>query len=320
MVLSKAPVSASRALLQHHLRQVALASATLLAGVVIGACGGSSGSADSAAHLLSQTFAANVAKIHSGNLTLTIRADLDGIKRLGGRPLSLALSGPFTDRYGAAPAFDFGAAVTEDGSTLPVSVLSTGKTVYLEFAGTYYALPPSVRSTLAKLVRPSGESVGSANLLTKLGINPVSWLTTPKLVGTTMVSGVETDHLTAQVDVVQLLRDVAKLVTRGSAITGLASLGDALTPTNLGQIASTVTSARVNVYSGASDHILREFSTALTFTIPAAGQRSLDGLSGGSLDLDATITNLNARETITTPSSSEPFSDLLGQSGGLSSF
>ena len=306
-------------MLQHHLRQVALAFGTGLAGAAIAACGGSSGTAVSATHLLSQTFTANLSKIHSGELALTVRADLDGVKSLGGKPVSLQLSGPFTEHTGSATAFDFSATVTEAGSTLPVAVLSTGMAVYVEFGGTYYALPSSVESSLAKAVQSSSATSGSSSLLTKLGINPLAWLIRPKLVGTTMVSGDETDHLTARLDVAQLLGEVAKLMSRSSAIAGSSSVAKALTPANLDQIASTVNSARVGVYSGASDHILREFSAAVTFTIPTAAQRSLGGLTGGSFDLDATIANLNAQETIAPPSSSEPFRDLLGGSGGVPS-
>jgi len=319
MVLSNAPVSAGRTLLQHHLRQVALAFGTLLAGAAIAACGGSSPTAVSATHLLSQTFSANLGKIQSGELALTVRADLDGVRRLGGKPLSLQLSGPFTEHAGSVTAFDFSATVTEAGSTLPVAVLSTGKAFYIEFGGTYYALPSRLESSLAKVVRSSSGTGGFSTLLTKLGINPLSWLTAPKLVGTTIVSGVETDHLTARLDVAQLLGEVAKLMSASGVISGSSSLARALTPANLDQIASSVNSARVGVYSGADDHILREFSATLTFTIPTAAQRSLGGLTGGSFELDATIANLNTPETIIPPSSSEPFRDLLGASGGVPS-
>jgi hypothetical protein len=307
MVLSNAPVSAGRTLLQHHLRQVALAFGTALAGVVIAACGGSSSSSLSVTHLLSQTLAANVGKIHSGELALTIRADLDGVELLGGKPVELQLSGPFTEPAGSATAFDFSATVSEAGSTLPVAVLSTGRAVYVEFGGTYYVLPSSVESSLAKAVQSQSATGGSSGLLANLGIDPLSWLTSPKLAGTT------------QIEVPRLLGDVAKVMSRSSAVAGSPSLAKELTPANLHEIASAVTSAHVGIYSGTSDHILREFSAALTFTIPAAAQGSLGGLTGGSLDVTATIANLNAQETITPPSSSEPFRDLLGGSGGVPS-
>jgi len=313
MVLSAPPVSASRALLQRHLRRVALVSATVLAAVGIAACGGSSSNATAvnSTRLLAQTFGANFAKIHSGDLSLSISADLKGLKSLHGQPISLQLSGPFTDSAGTGTAFNFGATVTLAGTTLPVGVLSTGKALYVEVAGSYYTLPASIESSLTKTAQAGGASPSSSNILTKLGISPASWLTNPQVVGTKMVGGVDTDQLTAKLDVSQLLSDSAKLATHIAGVAG-PSLSKELSPSNLTQLDSTVDSARVDIYSGVSDHVLREFSTAITFTVPPAGQSALDGLTGGSLSLDLTITNLNAQETIAPPSSSQPFSDLLG--------
>jgi hypothetical protein len=319
MVLSSVPVSASGALLQRHLRRASLATAGVVASLGIAACGGSSNAPAGAAHLLSQTFTANVARIHSGDLALTVNADLKGLKSLGGEPVALQLSGPFSESAGAATAFDFDATITFEGQTIPVGVLSTGKALYLDFAGTYYALPASVDAALAKTVQsPSSTGGASSNLLSSLGINPLSWLTNPKIVGSATVGGVATQHLTAQVDVRQLLGDVAKLATHTSGLTGRDAARE-LSSTNLEQVASAITSARVDIYSGTNDHILREFQAAIAFTIPPADQASLDGLTGGSLSLDVTITNLNAAESITAPSSSEPFSDLTGGGSGLPS-
>jgi hypothetical protein len=320
MVLSGLSVSACRALLQRHLRRVALATATGITAAGLAACGSSTPSNTSvnATHLLSQTFGANFAEIHSGDLALTISADLRGLKSLHGQPVSLQLSGPFTEHAGTATAFDFAATVTVDGTTLPVGLLSTGNAIYLEVVGTYYKLPPSIGSSLTRSVASTGTTASSLSLLTKLGIDPRSWLTNPAIVGTKTVGGVVTDHLTAKLDVTRLLSDFAKLAGEIPGVSG-SSLAGALSPSNLGQLASAVTSARVDVYSGAGDHVLREFATAISFTVPPVAQKPLEGITGGSLDLDLTITNLNAPETITAPSSSEPFSDLLGGTGGLGS-
>jgi hypothetical protein len=309
------PVSATRALLQRRLRRVVLAAAAVVVASAVAACGGSGNSGADAAHVLSQTFSANVAKIHSGELSLTLHANLNGLKSVGGKPVSIQLAGPFDEPAGGTPSFALSATVTFDGQTLPIGVTSTGKALYLEFAGTYYALPASVDSGLAKAV-PSG-ATGSSNTLSSLGINPLTWLTNPKILGTTTVGGVSTDHLTAQVDVAQLLSDVAKLASHSSGLAG-KSVSKQLSAANLSQFASAIQSAHVDIYSGASDHILREFRAAVSFAIPPADKSAVDGLTGGSLTVDVTITDLNAPETITPPASSEPFSDLVG-GGGLPS-
>jgi hypothetical protein len=318
MVLSDVPVSASRAPLQRHLRRASLVAVGVLAGAVIAACGGGgSSSSSTAGQLLSQTFSANISKIHSGDLALTIDAQLKGLTTLHGQPVELQLSGPFSESAGHGTEFDFSATATVEGSTIPLAVLSTGTALYLEFGGTYYSLPASVNSALGKSAQSQGSSSGSANVLSRLGIDPLSWLTSPKIVGTTMVGGVSAEHLTAQVDVSKLLSDVGKIASHASGIAGQQAASE-LSNANLQQVASAINSAQVDIYSGASDHILREFRLAVAFTFPGADQKTLSGLTGGSLTIDTTISNLNAAETIKPPSSSQPFSDLLG-SGGLGS-
>ena len=278
----------------------------------VAACGGSGASPPDAAKLLSQTFGTNLDKIHSGNLSLSLDADLKGISTLGGKPLSLQLSGPFTDSAG--PAFDFNATVTVSGNTIPIGIISSGKALYLELAGTDYSMPASVNSALQRETATSSGG-GPSNVLSKLGIDPSSWLTDPKVVGSATVGGVSTEHLTAQVDVAQFMSDALKVVSSNANLAG-GSTGE-LGSINPTAVASAVKSAQVDIYSGASDSILREFRLAVSFVVPQGFQSKLGGLTGGSLDLDATITNLNAPETIKAPSSAKPFSSLLGGGGSL---
>jgi hypothetical protein len=313
MVLSGATVSAGRALLQPLLRRVALIA---IVAAALAGCGGSSSNLPSASRLLSQTFGANLAKIHSGQLSLALKADLKGLATFAGKPIVLQLSGPFDVSSAAGAAFDFRATLTLAGTSLPLGLLSTGKALYLEVAGTYYSLPASVESSLG--ATGSSGAAGSSNLLGRLGIDPLSWVANPQVLGTTTVAGVTTYHLTGQLAVSQLLGDLAKLARHASAVAG-SSITKQLTPANLTQLASTIESARVDVYSGTADRILRELHVAIRFSIPPAGRSSLGGLSGGSIDLDVTISDLNASEKITAPASSEPFKDLLGGSGGLGS-
>ncbi len=288
----------------------------VLTAAVVAACGGSS-SSDATAHvLLAQTFGTNAAKVDSGDLALTIDADLKGFKTFHGQPVELQLSGPFSENAGQGTAFDFSATATVEGQTVPLAVLSTGTALYLEFGGTYYALPASIDSALAKSAQSQGATGDSSDMLSQLGIDPRSWLTDPKIVGTTQVGGVATQHLTAQIDVSRLLADVGKIAGHLSGATGRKA-ASMLSSANLQQVASDINSAQVDIYTGVSDHILREFRLAVAFTIPGAEQSALDGLTGGSLTIDATLTNLGATETITPPSSSQPLSNLLG-GGGLS--
>jgi hypothetical protein len=317
MVLSPLTVRAScNHPLQRRLQRFCLAALIVSLLVGLAACGGSGSSTASTAApqtLLSQTFGAGLGKIRSGILSLTIDADLKGLRAVGGKPLSLQLSGPFIESPGAATEFDFAATVSVRGATLPVGLIAAGKSFYVEFGGSDYSVGSSVLSSMEPR---STSSASSADLLACFGIDPLDWLASPQSVGNATVGGVSTTEIKAQIDVGALVTDFAKLAGQLPAGEG-RQITKALSASNESAIASAVNSADADIYTGTHDHILREARIALTFTIPAAGQSLLDGVTGGSFTLAATITDLNAPETITAPKHSQPISDLLGHGGLL---
>jgi hypothetical protein len=332
MVVSIATVRAScQAVLQRGVQRrrgvqrAGVVGAVVAAVLGIAACGGSSAPASSPTKLLSQTFTTGVSKIHSGVLSLTLDADLKGLKALGGKPISVVASGPFTEGGGSI-AFDFSATVTAGSTTIPLGILATGQKLYIEFGGTYYALPAgSLGSGATPLPASTGasgvaESVptttgpsGAAGLLSRLDIEPLSWLTTPKIVGSATVGGVATEHLSAQVDIAKLVTDIGTLAKS----VGGSKASSILSGANLSELASAVSSAQLDLYTGTSDHILREVRFALSFTVPPAAQSALDGVTAGSFTSDAQISDLNSPETVTAPKSSQPFSGLLSGAGRL---
>lgn len=291
------------------MQRASLLVIALLAALVIAACGGSSTKATGPATLLSQTLGPGLGEIHSGDLSLTIDADLRGLKALGGQPISLVASGPFSSR-----GFDLSATVTLKGSTVPVGILSTGKAIYIEFAGTYYALPAGAAGARLKSALPTSGASGAAGLLSSLGIDPLSWLEDAKIVGSSPVGGVATQHLTAQVDIAKALGDAATLARR----LGGKEASSVFSGADLSELVSAINSAKLDLYAGTRDHILRELRFAISFTVPPAAQSALDGVTAGSFTIDAQISNLNAPEAaITAPKSPQPLSGLLSGVSGL---
>jgi hypothetical protein len=142
-------------------------------------------------------------------------------------------------------------------------------------------------------------------VLAALGIDPKTWLTNPHIVGTTSVGGVTTEHLTAQINVANVLGDVSKLV----ASTGSTGAGGATSV--LPMIESAITSAQVDIYTGVADHIVRKFDLAIAFTVPQIAAGVLGSLTGGSLNVDVTLTELGQSETITAPANPQPSSKLI---------
>ena len=115
-----------------------------------------------------------------------------------------------------------------------------------------------------------------------------------------------TEHLQAQINVDNVLNDVAKMIG------GAAGSGGASTSTSvLALVQSAITKAQVDVYTGVADHVVREFDLDIAFTVPPIAAGALDGLTGGSLTLDATLTGLNQPQTITAPADPQPSSKLL---------
>jgi hypothetical protein len=309
MVLSAPIVGASCSVLQRRLqsgsRRAGIGATFACAAIALAACGGSSQPSGNPAKLLAQTLSAS-SSIHSGVLSITADVSLDGVSSLHG-PITLQASGPFTSANGK-PAFDLSMTATVSGQTIPLGVLSTGKGLYLQFAGTYYSLPAATASA-------SVGASGAAGLVKSLGIKPTTLLTNTKLLGTPTVDGVKTDHLSTQINVNALVALLEKVLKREKGVSGVAA--STLNASTLNQLSSAITTATVDLYPGTSDHIARRVAVAFAFTVPTGAASSTGGLTGGSFKFTADITNLNATETIKAPASSQPFSALLGGSGGL---
>jgi hypothetical protein len=104
-------------------------------------------------------------------------------------------------------------------------------------------------------------------------------------------------------------------VTSSRARGGAAGLGVAggsiSASTLLPLLEQAITSARVDIYTGTSDHIVRELDLSIDFSVPALASGLLGGLTGGSLDVVATLTAVNVPQTISAPPNPQPASKLL---------
>jgi len=289
------------------LRRLAIIPLATTAAIAVAACGGG-GHAKSAAalatpaQLVSQSFSASDA-VNSGQISLSLALSLDGIKALGGKPIALDVSGPF-QRGAGGVSTDLQATVSVASSNAKIGIDKIGSAIYLGLGGTFYALPAKLGSGATGATGASGASGGSG-LLGGLGIHPSTWLTDPHNVGQKRVGGVLTDHLRAQIDVANVLNDVSKLI---------ASSGSGASSTSTSTLAlleSAVTTAEVDIYTGVDDHVVREFDLDIAFSVPAIAAGAIDGLTGGSLTLDVTLTNLNQPQTIAAPVNPQPSSKLL---------
>ena len=283
-----------------------------LAALAIAACGGSGHPSDSAhastpGVLLSKSVRATGA-IQSGHLDLALVLTLDGDHALGGAPLSLDVAGPFQRDSAGHFATDLTITLTTAAKTRTFGLDIVDGTLYVGVGGTFYELPASALHSSGGATGASG----AAGIFASLGIDPRSWLTDPHDDGTATVGGVDTDRFTAVVDTQKLFADLSTLITqRLSGATG-ASGSTSNVGSTLQLVGSAITSAQLDVYTGIADHVVRRVHVVVAFKVPSIASSFVGGLTGGSLDFDATLTQLNAEQTVTAPANAQPFSAIRG--------
>ena len=303
---------------QHRVRAiVALLTLALLA-FVLAACGGSDsggsgsgGGSGDAETLLRQTFT-GTHKIRSGKANVDLRVDVNGDASIRG-PITLNISGPFesagTDQL---PKFDLALQANAQGQGFKAGLTSTSDQLFVNFGGTSYVVPASVMARLKDSYSRSQQQ-GSSNRmdLRALGLDPLSWLQDPTVVGTESIGGVDTDHISAGVDVSALLDDIDSLLARG--VPGLPTgqqVPRRIPDSDRRQIQDAIKNAKVDVWSGQDDHTLRKATLVLNVDLPRSST-TLD------LSLSIELTDLNQPQTINAPTTTRPLSELLGQLQGF---
>jgi len=283
----------------------------------LSSCGGDDIAAKSATGVLAETFGPDK-PVDSGKVDFRFSFDGKGLKGLDG-PLKLALSGPFAaSGKQKLPRFDFDLVIDVAGQALTAGAVSTGDHGWLKLAGEDFALG---EKTFAQFRTPyerdQKKAAKSDNpTFRALGVDPKRWLSSPEKAGSETVGGAETVHVTSKVDVPALLEDVNKLLGRADATGAVAAAGAAgrvprtLTGEQRAQIAKSIKSTRLDVYSGKEDGILRRLSIRVTFDVPADLREAARGLTTGTLGLDLVMSELNEKQDVAAPTTSRPLSDL----------
>ena len=292
----------------------ALACATLCAGL-LGACGGDDKLGDSGAQaLLQQTFASSASAIDDGRLNLAFRLDPKGLLALGG-PIKLDLSGPFAAPSGGRlPLFDVDFGATLAGQRFGGAILSTGRAAFVRLDGTDYKID---RGFVAKL-RSGLAGVGDKQQpgLRALGIDPLRWVSGAQERGEERVAGVDTTRISANVNVEKLLADIDRLLTKAG---GAGAGADLLSPRLRKQISDAVKTAKVDIWTGTEDKILRQIAVRIDFAFKQ-GESPVTGLDAGKIDLRLRLSDVNRTKVdVRAPADAHPLEELTGR-GGIASF
>ncbi len=280
---------------------------------LVAAFAGCGGSGNDAQDVLKETFGKN-REIRSGQLGISLGIAANGGKsasQASQTPISLKVTGPFeTLGPNKPPEFDLLVLISAAGQQRSMGAVSTGGKGYIRYGGTAYAVPPAVFAQFLKGF-PQGIA-GTANgnkSVGGLGINPSKWLKDPKLEGDQRIAGVDTRHVSAKIDISQFVGDLSGLLQQAAG-NGQAQRAApaALTAQQKRQLADSIKSATVDVWSGKDDKTLRKMAVVLDLKSPA-GQASTAGASG-TLSFTVTFSNLNKAQRILQPANAGSYAQL----------
>jgi hypothetical protein len=299
-------------------RTVSIFLALVVSAFAIAACGGdnSSGNSSDAEAVLKQTFGPDH-PIKSGRLDLSLNLELEGVARLTD-PVALRLSGPFqSNGPGTLPNFQFTLDVDAGGKAFSAGAVSTGQAGYLTFEGQSFDVGTQLYNSFKQgyenaAKQAKSKSAGGTPSLGALGIEPINWLDDAETKGEEDIAGTTTEHVSAQVDVPKFLDDVSRLLSKaqGLSVQGAGAVPKSLTPEQRRDIARSVKSATVDVWSGKDDKTLRKLSLDVQLDVPQDVRSKVGNLRSGRITFQFTIADLNEPQKVTAPSGARPLSEL----------
>lgn len=312
--------------------RAAIAGLTMvLVALALAACGsdgddkaGSASGGDAAsakvtpAALVSDTFAAKQT-VSSGKLDVGLKLVANGFQGVNG-PISVRLRGSFAEgKEGALPNLDLDLSVEAGAIKIAAGLTSVDDGVWIDYAGTPYVLPAATVKQYKDLYAQAEKRGGGGQPLSSLGIDPRSWIENTRIVGDETVGGEAATHVSGDIDVAGLLADLdtalgktgslAKDVTLPQGLSS-GSASTALNAQTRKDIERSITSAKLDLWTGKDDHILRRLRVAIAFDVPDSVRATAGGLTTGSLAFDVTVTDLNQDQSITAPPNARPFSEL----------
>jgi hypothetical protein len=283
-----------------------------LAACALAACGGSS-SSPSAGSLVSDTFSSR-STIERGRLNLALALAPNG-SGASSKSLSLHLTGPFdSSTAGRLPRFALKLDLNAAGHPIQAGATATGSRLFVELAGTWFVAPEETFNAIEQGYAQATKAASSSkarSAFSSLGIEPRNWLSKPSTVGTTTVGGEAVYHLTAGVDTNAFLRDVSKISQSSGALGAAVPGASAISSTAISELAKSISSAHVDLYTGKGDHLLRRLALVAVLTATPQTQALLSGASSAQVTFDLQLSQLNKPQSISAPSKPRPFSELL---------
>jgi hypothetical protein len=276
--------------------------------LALAACGSSSSGSGSgnAQSLLKQTFATGK-PVKSGVLGINFTLNPSGSSTFTS-PISFTINGPFQSRgSGKLPQSNFTIAISALGRKGQLGIVSTGTSGYVTLGGAAYQLPAAQFQRLESGFSSVGGSGQTGGGLSALGIDPQHWLSNPSVVGSDTIGGTDTTHIRAGVNVTALLADINTLLGKASSSAG-TKIPSSIPQATQQKIASAIKDAKVDIWTGKSDKVLRKLS--LSLNVPVTGRLSTlaGGMTSAGIGFSLQYSGVNQPQTISAPSNVQPYS------------
>jgi hypothetical protein len=292
-------------------RRTAAALLALLVLAMVAGCGGgdSNGNDGDATALIDKAFDKPV---KSADVKLDAEVKIDGVKGFN-KPVRIQATGPYVTQNGTLPKLDMDLTIGAQGQgqSVQTGFLSTGDRAFLKFGGEYYEQPKANVDQANKELRSNKGKKTNA-----LGIDPASWVTGAKMQDEAKVAGVQTDHVSAKVDVRKVLADLNGLAKKGANAVGGTTAPKPLTTQQLDEAANAVKDPTFDIYVGKDDGVVHRMSGTLALSVPESQRSSANGITGGSVRFTVDLTKTNGDQKIEAPATSRPIADLSKQLGG----
>ena len=240
----------------------------------------------------------------SGRVDADLKLSLSGVPAQLASPFDMKIGGVFQDQAGKKlPDLDLAMTMAAAGQNVQLNVVSTGDKMYIGFQGRHYQVPQRQLDQFVANRRASGAD--SAALFKALGVNPADWVTNESDEGTASIDGVLTKHVAADVDVARMLDDVSKIASEAPDAVGAS--GNGITSQELDTIRNAVKGAKLDVFVGKSDDVLRRVELNVAFELKPAPVAT--PIKGGAAFV-MNLSEINKREVVVAPKKVHPFHQL----------
>jgi hypothetical protein len=238
---------------------------------------------------------ASDAPIESGKLQFEVKARLNGVPQLAA-PVVVAGSGAFQtyDKKGRQPDFDFTARVNAPAFNEELGARMAKGALYLMQDGSFYTVAKAGEIS-ALMGRDEDAKVDNSKILSDL-----------RYEGEETLDGVKTDHVSAQLALGPYIEEIERQSDGGQLPAEVRTLID-----------EAVTDSKFEVWAGQRDQKIRRIAFHLGFKTPDAFQQQAQGMTGGDLDIEVSLTEVGKRQRISPPRDPRSLGDLNSQLGQI---